>query len=261
MNVDLDLLVFTDLDGTLIDHETYSWGPATQALDALKQLSAGVVLASSKTSAEMSPLRTELGLQAWPAIVENGAGILPAHTSEAVGDARYSELLAVLDNAPTELRSLFCGFGQASAAQVADMTGLSLKAAALAKKRAFSEPGQWLGDDAQKAAFTTWLKGHGVQAQQGGRFLTLSFGGNKVEQMREIIKTYAPQHTIALGDAPNDMQMLEHAEFGVVVHNPHRPPLPTLMQEAEGRVLRTEASGPTGWNTAILTLLHRLDLN
>ena len=72
----LPLLVFTDLDGTLLDHESYSWSPARPALDALRELGAGLVLASSKTAAEIAPLREAVGFTTWPAIVENGAGTL-----------------------------------------------------------------------------------------------------------------------------------------------------------------------------------------
>ena len=72
----LPLLVFSDLDGTLLDHESYSFAPARAALAALAEIGAGVVLATSKTAAEVAPLRAALGLAGWPAIVENGAGLL-----------------------------------------------------------------------------------------------------------------------------------------------------------------------------------------
>jgi len=261
MGIEARLIVFSDLDGTLIDHETYRWDDAKPALRALERVRAGVVLASSKTSAEMSLLRASLGLEDWPAIVENGAGVLSANVSEIRSGSRYRELRSVLATLPKDLRSLFRGFGDATTEQVAEMTGLSLAAAALAKQRQFSEPGKWRGTQVQRAEFLNALDGLGVKAQIGGRFLTLSFGGNKVEQMRAIIETYAPAHTIALGDAPNDVQMLEYADIGVVVQNPHHSPLPLLKGEDEGRILRSKSAGPLGWNEAILALLERLNLN
>lgn len=261
MTVDVPLLVFTDLDGTLIDHDTYQWDAATPALEALGSISAGIVLASSKTSAEIAPLRAALGLEDWPAIVENGAGLLPVRRRDVQGASQYAKVRQALDTLPAPLRRLFHGFGDGSAAEVAQMTGLTLPAAELAKQRHFSEPGQWLGSEEQKAEFVDALRGLGVQAQQGGRFLTLSFGGNKVDQMRRIIADHRPTHTIALGDAPNDVQMLEHADIGVIVHNPHRPSLPTLKGEDTGRIIRTDSPGPLGWNSAILSLLTRLDLH
>jgi len=54
------LLVFTDLDGTLLTHEGYSWQPAAPALERLRQLDIPLILNSSKTAAEIAALREEL---------------------------------------------------------------------------------------------------------------------------------------------------------------------------------------------------------
>ena len=67
------MIVFSDLDGTLLDHETYSFEPARPALDRLKREGHVLVLASSKTAAEIAPLRDAMGFSHCPAIVENGA--------------------------------------------------------------------------------------------------------------------------------------------------------------------------------------------
>jgi mannosyl-3-phosphoglycerate phosphatase len=260
MTKNVALIVFTDLDGTLIDHDTYAWAGAQEALTSLKVISAGVVLASSKTSVEIAPLRCELGLEAWPAIVENGAGLLPPFSTQPPDAEDYDRRRAVLKHVSKDLRRLFLGFGDVPLAQLVDLTGLAPDAARLAQQRAYSEPGQWRGTQDQKTAFLAELKAQGVTAQQGGRFLTLSFGGNKVDQMRKIIEHYQPQHTIALGDAPNDVQMLENAEFGVIIHNPHRPPLARLRGEETGHIMRSRAAGPVGWNAAIRDLLTTLAL-
>lgn len=256
----LSVMVFTDLDGTLIDHDTYRWDAAQEALTALKRISAAVVLASSKTAAEIGALRSELGLEDWPAIVENGAGILSPHGTTAHHGAQYDAVRSALETLPSALRECFRGFGDMTADQLAEMTGLALPQAKLAQQRAYSEPGQWLGTAQQQADFLACLLEHGVTAQQGGRFLTLSFGGNKADKLLKIVQTYQPQHTIALGDAPNDIQMLENVDFGIVVANPHRAPLPVLKGEARGQILRTKEAGPVGWNTAVLELLDRLHM-
>lgn len=256
MTATLPILVFTDLDGTLIDHDTYRWEAAKPALDALRRIGAGVVLASSKTAPEISALRVDLQLEDWPAIVENGSGVLPPQTRVVSDGGRYDELRAVLDALPADLRSLYQGFGDLGPKQVAQITGLSPQSAVLACERAFSEPGLWHGDDAQKQDFIAALAEHGVIAQQGGRFLTLSFGGNKADQMRAITQRYAPEMTVALGDAPNDIAMLETADLGIVVANPHSARLPELAGENLGRIMRSTLIGPRGWNDSILTLLR-----
>lgn len=259
MTEPLRLLVFSDLDGTLIDHETYSWSAATGALEALRAFGAGLVLASSKTAPEIAAIRADIGFEDWPSIVENGAGILPAG-EEVVADAQaYGDLRRALDAVPADLRQQFTGFGDLSAAEVAQCTGLSPEAATLAKDRGFSEPGTWSGSDAEQHAFVDHLGASGIIAQRGGRFLTLSFGGNKADQVKTLTETFTPAHTLALGDAPNDIAMIEAAASGVIIANPHGAEIPPLDGEATGRIRRTTASGPQGWNTAVLSLLDTLN--
>jgi len=260
MKTQLPLLVFTDLDGTLLSHSDYQWTQARPALERLARIGAGVVMASSKTAAEISVLREEIGLQHWPAIVENGAGLLPAHTGADAGTSQYAQLRAELDKVPATLRAKFLGFGDMDVSQVLEMTGLSRPASMLAKQRAFSEPGIWSGTSQEKTDFLEALMSQGVSAREGGRFLTLSFGGTKADQMGQIIEDYAPRQTIALGDAPNDIEMLEAADFGVIVANQHRDPLPELTGERSGGIIRTMQQGPEGWNAAILAHLTRLKL-
>ncbi|OAN84939.1 HAD-IIB family hydrolase [Sulfitobacter geojensis] len=260
MTSDMPLLVFTDLDGTLLSHGDYRWGEALPALERLAHIGAGVVLASSKTALEISDLRQEMGLQHWPAIVENGAGLLAPHAQAVADSFTYAQLRAVLGNIPANLRRGFCGFGDMDTAQVVRLTGLSASAAALAKQRGYSEPGTWSGTSHEKAQFLEELTKQGVVAREGGRFLTLSFGGTKADQMAQIIDELRPRHTIALGDAPNDAEMLESADFGVIVANPHGADLPLLEGEKAGRIMRTQLAGPQGWNAAIMGHLARLKL-
>lgn len=261
MTAQLPLLVFTDLDGTLLCHETYSWTDARPALSALKRTGAGVVLASSKTAPEMAPLRADMGLTEWPAIVENGSGILPPQTLGTAQASEYEAIRAALDNLPTEMREKFLGFGDMSVAQVCDATGLPAADAALARRRSYSEPGLWRGSDDERTIFMDALARNRITAREGGRFLTLSFGQTKADRMAEITAQYAPRHTIALGDAPNDVEMLEAADYAVIVGNPHHTPLPLLQGEPSDRVIRTQRPGPEGWNAAVLELIGRLQLD
>ena len=69
-----NLIVYTDLDGSLLDGTTYSYEPATPALAALREQGIPLVLVSSKTRAEMEPLRQRLDHRD-PFIVENGGAV------------------------------------------------------------------------------------------------------------------------------------------------------------------------------------------
>ena len=254
------LMIFSDLDGTLLDHETYDWSPAAPALAALAEMGAPVVLASSKTAPEIARLRAAMGLSHWPAIVENGAGLLPPERDDAPDCADHARLRAALETLPEALRASFEGFTDMDAARVAEVTGLPPEDAARARTRAFSEPGLWHGDDATRAAFIDALDAQGIAAVMGGRFLTLSHGADKADRLRELAQAYEPAQTVALGDAPNDIGMLSAADHGVVIANPASPEIPALPGEDAGRVTRTVDTGPLGWNSAILSLLDQLTL-
>ncbi|MEL6839418.1 MAG: HAD-IIB family hydrolase [Pseudomonadota bacterium] len=245
-------LVFSDLDGTLLDHTTYDWTPAKPALKRLTDMDVPVVLATSKTAAEVRVVQREMGLAHYPAIVENGAGVVGV--SEAA-PPKYTKLRSRLNALPAELHRPFIGFGDMSLDDVAKTTGLSRDAAALAKDREFSEPGLWTGTADQQSNFIAALAQCGILARAGGRFLTLSFGKTKKDRMSDIARHYAPRTSIALGDAPNDVEMLEYADLGVIIANPHHAPLPRLTGEDSGRIIRTRTPGPGGWNAAMNSIL------
>ena len=71
LSLDAPLLIFTDLDGTLLDSHTYDWQPAAAWLARLREKNIPVILCSSKTAAEMLHIQKLLGLQGLPLIAEN----------------------------------------------------------------------------------------------------------------------------------------------------------------------------------------------
>ncbi|RLB68721.1 MAG: mannosyl-3-phosphoglycerate phosphatase, partial [Deltaproteobacteria bacterium] len=70
----MSLVIFTDLDGTLLDRDSYSWQPARNALERCRQCRVPVVAATSKTLAETEVVSREIGLDP-RFIFENGGGI------------------------------------------------------------------------------------------------------------------------------------------------------------------------------------------
>lgn len=146
------LWVVTDLDGTLLD-ERYDFAPARPALAALSLAGAKLVLASSKTRAEMEPLAAALGLR--PAlIVENGgATLVPAAGGayEVVGsDIPHLRLRQALDEIAGETGAALAGFSSLGLERVVELTGLGFDAARLALEREYDEP--FVLTDAARAA-------------------------------------------------------------------------------------------------------------
>ena len=167
------MIVFTDLDGTLLDHQTYHWDPAAPALDALKAADIPVILVSSKTLAELRQLRQALALP-HPVVAENGALIdVPdgyfAQAPEALKpivsrqdlQAAYLEVKAMED--------YHCqAFFEMGPEGIAKATGLSLSQAELANQRAATEPLLWSDTSDNADAFIEAMTARGLRCVQGG---------------------------------------------------------------------------------------------
>lgn len=155
----IHFVIFTDLDATLLDHQTYSFKPARPVLNKINKLKIPVVLCTSKTRAETEPLARKLGLK-HPFIVENGGAIFipenyfPADFFKKLGLKTHKAncyRVVELGTPCWKLRRFFqlikknvClplkGFGDLTVDQVATLTGLGRKEARLARLREYDEP-------------------------------------------------------------------------------------------------------------------------
>ena len=142
-------LVFSDLDGTLLDHDTYSFEPARTLLGQLERAGIPVIPTTSKTRAELMSLRQQLS-NAHPFIAENGAAVYlpqgyfpdcPAGAVQRGGfwvyeiSAGRGHYLDLLEQLAEEFPGEFDHFARAGVKGIAAMTGLSEEQAALANER------------------------------------------------------------------------------------------------------------------------------
>ena len=249
-------LIVTDLDGTLLDHDSYSYAEALPALDAIRERGLPLVLASSKTRLEMAGLHGELGLRA-PFICENGAAICTpvgdGFELQALAPAR-DEVLAAIRELREAAGYRFTGFADCDAEGIAGMTGLDSAAAALAGRREFSEPLRWEDSPERLDVFRRELAERGLVAQQGGRFLSVSGPADKGQALARLRAQYGGDElsVVALGDSPNDATMLAAADMAVIIASAR---LADIEISGPRRVIRTTLPGPAGWRDAILELL------
>jgi mannosyl-3-phosphoglycerate phosphatase len=257
------LLVYTDLDGTLLDHDSYSFEAALPALQRLQQLEVPVVPVTSKTVAELDVLLDTLALNG-PCIAENGGLIaLPAGYLDRRPALRpagrleveylsldYRSIIELL----TELRRregyAFSGFADMDDGQVAELTGLTVEAAHLARRRLCSEPLLWQDTAAAFDAFRGQLRQRGCNLVEGGRFFHVLGQTDKAHAMERLNgwfrqAGFSAFTTVALGDSPNDTLMLQSADIAVVIRRKDGSWLPL---EGHGRKIQTRGSGPAGWN-------------
>lgn len=270
-------VLFTDLDGSLLDHHNYDYSPAMPALQQLKSEHIPCILTTSKTAAEVLDIRKELD-NAYPFIVENGAGVFWPAGSISQHDLPDDSVLQSWDGGSYEFINLnsvslkrileltqqlknkfdfkFQGFSEMAVDEVVDCTGLTPEQASKAKQRVFSEPLLWLDSDANLTKFKAFVEPQGFQVIKGGRFVHVMGRSNKGKAL-QFVKSYYEKiwhetvSTIALGDGENDVPLLEASDFAVVVRSPaNKPP---KVKNIKKKI--TRAYGPAGWNKAVMDWL------
>lgn len=249
-------IIFTDLDGTFLDHDTYDYTPALPMLERLKALDIVVAPVTSKTLAELELLA--LPFDTSTRITENGMAISHEsiiHTS----NANYDEIKTFLATLPESLRTHINGFNDMSIQEVMQHTGLDQQHAEAAKSRLASEPFLWSGSDAQMAEVSTLGANQNLTITRGGRFYHLMGKGDKNTAIRWVLEQSKDKNTIsiALGDGPNDVSMLAEADYGVIIPNPHGTAI--SIQNPKGKIITAPLTGPAGWSAALAMILDELE--
>ncbi|MDE3019682.1 MAG: HAD-IIB family hydrolase [Nitrospirota bacterium] len=271
------MVVFTDLDGSLLDAATYSFEPAREALAALRDRHIPLVLVSSKTKAEIEAIRLRLN-NAHPFVVENGGGVfIPAglfHVRIPDATPRRGYQVVELGTAYAGLRRALKeiaqvaelgarGFGDMSVEEVAERTGLTLLEAAAAKQREFDEPFVLDGPSDRTEEFRRQAEMRGLRCTTGGRFHHLLGRNDKGSACRLLIDCYRRQFkddqgnliTVAVGDSLNDVPMLAVADRPVLVQKPDGSYEPDIRLP---NLILAPGIGPVGWNHALRALLERV---
>src|SRR4030042_5261813 len=142
-------IIFTDLDGTLLDRKTYSFEPAQPALRVIREKDIPLILSSSKTRAEIEFYRRKLE-NGHPFISENGGAIfIPKdYFSFRFPYDRetdwffvlelgifYSQIIDVLELIKKETGISMKGFSDLTEKEISSLCALDLKKAEWAKKR------------------------------------------------------------------------------------------------------------------------------
>ncbi len=264
-------ILITDMDGTLLDHQTYDYSPARPALAKLKEKNIPLVLCTSKTAAEVLPFRAQIENED-PFIVENGGGLyipnsyfstIPFETRQidhflVISRGRpYSELQEALARISDEYGLVVESFQRMTASELAEQSGLSLAQAGRSLRREFDLPFRILSQNCSRRQLEEEVQRVGLRLTQGGRFFHLSQDREKGEAVAQLIELYqinhgGPVQSIGLGDSHNDLSMLREVHVPVIIPNPHSmAPLSDELPAAQ----RAHAPGPKGWNDVVLSLL------
>ncbi len=261
------IIIFTDLDGTLLDEDTYSYKKALSALNVIKKEKIPLIICTSKTRAEIEYYRKRLENK-HPFIMENGGAIfIPKNYfnfefrfDKQIRNYYVIELgkeYKILRNVIGRIKAEgieIDGFGDMSLKELAKDSGLSLEEAKLSKKREYDEPFKINRKDEKKVIMI--IKRNKLGCIKGGRYWHLVGKNDKGKAVKILTKLFLREYkiveTIGIGDSKNDFEMLENVNQGYLVQKKNRRYSSSKFKKAKG-------IGPEGWNKVVLDLVK--DLN
>lgn len=267
------LVVFTDLDGTLIDHHTYSAEGAKEALRLLANHGVPVIFCSSKTFSEQRFLQQQLGIT-HPFILENGSAIaIPRgyfpravlKRYDLVTDVSGYEIFRLAHTDAPDVRAILGdfegikGFADVSDSELESVTGLSGDALQRARERWFTETLVTPLNTEKAKEMADKLDASGFILSRGGRFYTIQSEradkGKAVRWLAEVYRQTMPLPPVlaGFGDSPNDISMLASVDYAFLVQRHDG----NWMDMALPGIKKIEGIGAEGFSAAVNLLLNK----
>ena len=270
-------LIFTALEGTLIDPRTDSFAGAEEAVFELDRRKIAYILLTSRTREEIEPVRRKLGHN-HPFITENGGGIFfpDGYFSVRIPDVArvarylsiaqgrpYAEVCEALDDIAEETAVGVAGFHHMSVREIAENTGIKPRNAELARAREFDEPFYFTSaDDKAIARFVEAARTRGYDVRRGATFWHFSAKCEPARAVRTIAglfreSTRTKLRLVGIGASEGDRAWLSAVNQAVLLPGPGEVSDPSDRSRTTTGTAATmgEAPGPAGWNAAILNII------
>ncbi|WP_455240323.1 mannosyl-3-phosphoglycerate phosphatase [Methanothermobacter tenebrarum] len=245
-------IIFTDLDNTLLNKE-YSYSEAEKVLRELKEAEIPIIFCSAKTRREQEKIREEMGIY-HPFIVEDGSaiyipkGYFKETKGKPINNYEIIVLGTKLENIIKEIQKLqkkgykIIGYQDMTPEEIAEITGLSIHDAKLAKDREFSETIIEYDEEGLEK-----LK-RKFNVQIGGRFIhVFGKGADKGKAIKILTKFYKEEHekikTIGIGDSYTDEPLLKAVDIPALVKGYNGQ----WAQVNVKNLYYAKEAGPKGW--------------
>ena len=262
------IIIFTDLDGTLLNHEDYSFEDAKPALNKLKLNKIPLIIVTSKTRKEVEVLQKELQIEE-PFIVENGGGIffpkkyshfklINCFSKDGYRVIQLGKSYEEIREFVEKVKDMFgiTGFGDMTVDDVVKYTGLTYEKAELAKEREFTEP-FLIKDESKIPQLQKLAEKEGIKITKGGRFYHFidenQDKGKAVEMTIRIFKENLNKNilSVGLGDSQNDIPMLKKVNIPVLIPKPDGS-----YEEVEiPNLIKAPYPGSKGWNSVVNSIV------
>ena len=269
-------ILFTALEGCLLDAESGSWAAAQAGIDELERRSVPWVIFSGLTRAQLDPIRRKLG-HAGPFVSEHGGGLyvpqgyfpVRIEGQERSGNFQllplakpYLETAAALEELAEEARVSVVGVSQMSLRETERNTGLSQRETEQFRLRDFEERFFFAGaSEADVTRFVALAKQRGFYASPGGTFWSFSSlpdAGEAARRLAKLFRTSAHKRRqsqiFAIGAGPEDFAMLSAADRGILLPSEDAADDSALAQPTR-KFEHAKYSGRKGWADAVLGVL------
>ena len=261
------ILIFTDLDGSLLHRDTFKFDSIKDYILSLVNRGIIIIPNSSKTEKEIEKFSEELGVKL-PYISENGSSIQGLNLINAnfpnkiVLSREKEELIKIFnDKVPEQLKDKCIEISKINKKKQEKIFGQKDDNLKNALNRKYTLPFLFKGDKNQKNKLLKILNSNSLTLQEGGRILNLCDNINKVKSMNRVIKilkkTEDKIRTIAVGDNYNDLDMLKSCDIPCLVFNDKFK----LDHINIDNLIFSNKPSPEGWADVIKKALVKLGYN
>ena len=242
--------VFTAIEGTLLDFETFDWSASRPILERLSAAGTPVVPVTVMTLDEIEPLAREMGFR-HAMIIEAGGAIARwknhAWEVEPCGpdaDTLLDLVSTIEDRSGADL-TVYSVLPEEEASRLSGRTGTMLRCST---RRHFSEP--FVMERGDIAAVTKAAASLGLTIERGKRFYHLCRPGAETEIVNRVRAELQCDVAIALGGSPLDAELLACSEIPIIVPGHDGLPDPDLLKQFPDAWI-APAPGSRGWAAAM----------
>ncbi len=265
MSKKFSLIIFTDLDGSLLHRDNFKFDAIKEYIKSLIDEGIIIIPNTSKTEKEIEEFLKELDSNL-PFISENGSSIHGLNLinsnfpNKIILSRDKQEIIKIFNSKVSEELKTKCKFiSNMSTKQQINIFGLQENNLKDALNRKYTIPFLFEGNKNEKNRLLNILKFSSLTIQEGGRVLNLGDNTNKVKSMNQVLKIYKKVESkikvIAVGDNFNDLDMLKNCDIPCLVFNDQ------FKQDQINidNLIVTNKPSPEGWADVIKTALVKLN--
>ena len=258
------IFIFTDLDASLIQRDTFKFDEIKGYIKSLISKGIYIIPNTSKTEIEINEFNKELGLNL-PYISENGSSInglnlINKNFPNQINLSRDKDDIfkifkkIVPENLKVKCRLIF----KMEKKVQSEIFGLSGKKLKDALNRNYSIPFIFSGNLDQRRQLNEIVNKGGLTLHEGGRVINICDNVSKVKSMNKIIKmvkkTEDNVKIIGVGDNYNDLDMLKNSDIACLVFNDQFTMEPININNC----IVSKNPAPIGWQEVVKMALDKL---